>query len=135
MSWHMSNWAWHTLVRRYSILADLTAHKLDANPWADAIQIQHRHQRGHAEQQVIQKPSVNMYLPASRAQSRSVPANKGQTVENPVLCTVCVKAEATAQLYVNETNMEDCVHTGTYGCREKNYTTYLKISLNIIKPV
>lgn len=66
---------------------------------ADAIQMGPGHQRGHAEQQVIQKPSVNMYLPASPAQSRSVPAHKGRSVENPVLCTVCVRTEATARLY------------------------------------
>lgn len=100
------------VIRRCSTSADLTAHKLDANPWADAIQIQHRHQRGHAEQQVIEKPSVNMYLPASLAQSReSVPLNKGRSVENPALCTVLYVSEATAQLYGAGTNMED---TGTH---------------------
>lgn len=77
----------------------MSAHKLDANPCADAIQIQPRHQRVPAEQQVSQKPSVNMYLPASPAQSKSVPLHKGQTVENPSLCTVCVQTEATARLY------------------------------------
>ncbi len=60
---------------------DLTADKLDANPCADAIQMEPRHQRGHAEQQVIQKPSVSVYLPASAAQSWSVPLHKGQSVE------------------------------------------------------
>lgn len=84
------------MIRGRSTFADLTAHKLDANPRADAIQIEPRHQRGHAERLVIQKPSVNMYLPASPAQS--VPLHKGQSVEDPVLCTVCVQTEATARL-------------------------------------
>lgn len=87
-------------VRRCSISDDLTADKLDANPCADAIQIEPRHQRGHAEQQVIQKPSVSMYLPASAAQSRSVPAHKGQPVDRAALCVVWVQSEAQLRFIV-----------------------------------
>lgn len=87
-----------------SISDDLTAHKLDANPCADAIQIEPRHQRGHAEQQVIEKRSVSMYLlPASAAQSWSVPLHKGWSVQDPAVCTVCVQTGAPAQLYGAET--------------------------------
>ena len=86
----MSNRA--ELIRRCSISDDLmAAHKLDANPCADAIQMEPRwHQRGHAEQQVIEKLSVSMYLAASSAQSWRVPPHKGQSVESPRLCVLYV---------------------------------------------
>lgn len=55
-----------------------------------------------------------MYLPASAAQSRSVPPHKGQSVDGAAVCIVWVQSEAQLCFIVFKLWTEDCVKIRTY---------------------
>lgn len=125
ISRQMANWAWRKLIRR-STSGDLTAHKFDANLCGDAIQMEPGHQRGLAEQRVIEKLSMNMYLPASLARSRRLPVHKGHSVKDPIsLQRMCPHwKHSLCSCYLNK-------HEGLTGdlslrVQEKSMCTYFK---------